>query len=149
MTSEDAENKAKEIELAIQKNEGIIIKQVNPVAKTLSYQIKKHASGFFGILEFQIEPEKMLEVEAMVKKDAKIVRHMVLIKRPVKIKKQRRSKREAEQAEELPSIEPASAQGYGEAKGKTAPEPEVEKTPEKPKVDLEDIDKQLDEILGE
>ena len=145
MTSTEVENKAREIETAIQKLEGVILKQVNPVAKTLSYQIKKHASGFFGILEFQIEADKLLELKEMVAKDKKIVRHMVLIKNPVKIKKQRRSKKEAIEAGILPSVE-----GKIETKKEETPVQEaVAEKEEKPKADLEDIDKQLDEILGE
>ena len=146
MTSEEVEKKARELESAIQNNEGIILKQQNPAARTLSYQIKKHASGYFGILEFQIEPEKLLEIKAMVVKDGKIVRHMVLIKKPVRIKKQRRSKRDAlAAAETLPSIEGKTEK----SEIKEEIQPVEEKPVEKPKVDLEDIDKQLDEILGE
>jgi ribosomal protein S6 len=59
MTSEEAEAKAKEIESAIQSREGVILKQSNPVAKTLAYPIAKRASGFFGILEFQLEARKI------------------------------------------------------------------------------------------
>ena len=91
ITSEEAEAKAKEIESAIQSKEGIILKQLNPVAKTLSYPIKKRASGFFGVLEFQLEPEKLLELKEIIEKDEKIVRHMVIIKEAAesKIRKER------------------------------------------------------------
>jgi len=162
MTSEEAENKAKEIESAIQKNEGVIIKQSNPVAKTLSYQIKKHASGFFGVIEFQLEQNKLEEIQLMLRKDKKFARHMLLSKYPIKIKKQRRSKKEAIESGVLPSIEakPSLLEklGFGKKEEKVA-EPEVEKTPEKvdlssskegkPKVELKDIEEQLDKILGE
>jgi ribosomal protein S6 len=151
VTTQEAEDKAKEIQDAIQKHEGVIVKQQNPIAKTLSYQIKKHASGFFGIIEFQIESEGLLEVKSMVQKDKKIVRHMVLIKKPVKIKKQRRSKKDA--LESLPSIEakPSLIEklGFGKKAEEKVEEPAVHEKVEKPKVELEDIDKQLDEILGE
>ena len=46
MTRAEAEAKAKEIESAITVREGMINKQSNPIAKTLSYPIKKRASGF-------------------------------------------------------------------------------------------------------
>lgn len=146
ITSEEAGNKAKEIESAIQMQAGIIVKQIVPVAKTLSYQIKKHASGFFGVLEFQMEPEKLLEIKSVIEKDKQIVRHMVLIKKPVKIKKQRRSKRESLPTDELPSIEAKDKK----SESKKTDEPATEKAHEgKAKVELKDIEQQLEEILGE
>jgi hypothetical protein len=91
----------------------------------------------------------------MLRKDKKFARHMLLAKYPVKIKKQRRSKKEALESGVLPSIEakPSLLEklGFGKKEEK-ATEPEVEKTPEKvekPKVELKDIEDQLDEILGE
>lgn len=154
MTSEEAQNRAKEIEDAIQKNEGTIIKQSPPIARTLSYQIKKHASGFFGVIEFQMEQEKLQEIQTMVRKDAKITRHMLLAKPPVRIKKQRRSKKEAVESGVLPSIEakPSLLEKLGFGKKEETPEPAVEKVAEKvekAKVELKDIEEQLDEILGE
>ncbi len=80
ITLEEAEAKAKEIESAIQGKEGIILKQYNPVAKTLAFPISKRASGFFGVLEFRPEPEKLLDLKEILAKDGKIVRHIVIIK---------------------------------------------------------------------
>ena len=140
MTSEEAGVKAKEIESAIQNREGIILKQSNPVAKALAYPIAKRASGFFGVLEFQLEAEKLIELKETIEKDGKIVRHMVMIKEPIKIRKERRSRAtpvlEIEQKIEEPAFteeKPASAKP----------------TIEKEKVELKDIDQQLEEILGE
>lgn len=155
VTSVEAEAKAKELEMVIQQLEGVILKQITPVAKTLSFQIKKHASGFFGVVVFQLEQEKLQEFVTVIQKEKKIVRHMVLVKKPVKIKKQRRSNRDSLPTEELPTIEATKPSlleklGFGkkEEKVEETPEPVVEKVQEK-KIDLEDIDKQLDEILGE
>jgi len=135
ITSEEAEAKSKEVASAIIGKEGVVVMQSNPSAKTLSYPIKKSASGFFGVLEFQLEPEKMLEVEKMLDKDSKIVRHMVLIKKPIKIVKQRRTR---PAAKEMPV-------SVGE-KEETVKQTKKE---EKPKVELKDIEQTLDEILGE
>jgi ribosomal protein S6 len=66
ITSEEAEVKAKEIESIISSKEGTILRQSNPNAKALSYPIKKHASGFLGILEFQMEPEQLLELKEIL-----------------------------------------------------------------------------------
>ena len=127
ITSEEADAKAKEIEFVIQNKEGIILKQSNLIAKTLSYPIKKRASGFFGVLEFQI------------------VRHMVIIKEAVRIRKERRNR-----GMPRTKLEPA----FG-IKQKTETEitkeekPVSTKTPGKEKVELKDIEQELDEILGE
>ena len=92
ITSEEATAKAKEIESIVSGKEGMILKQSNPIAKTLSYPIKKRASGFFGVLEFQLEPEKLLELKEILIKDGKIVRHMVIIKEAAEMKKERRTR---------------------------------------------------------
>lgn len=137
ITSEEAEAKAKEVESAIQSREGVILKQSNPVAKTLSYPIKKRASGFFGVLEFQLEPEKLIEIKEMLEKDGKIVRHMVIIKLPQKPRKERRSKpAPAFEIEKKIEMEPAIKE-------------EKQVKVQKEKVELKDIEQKLDELLGE
>ena len=87
ITAEEAVAKGKEIESLIQAKEGLIVKQSNPSAKTLSYPVKKRASGFLGILEFKSEPEKLLELKETIGKDNKIIRYILVIKRPIKPKK--------------------------------------------------------------
>ena len=62
ITSAEAETKSKEIETAIQGKEGIILKQINPIAKTFAFPVGKRASGFFGVLEFQIEGRVLGEI---------------------------------------------------------------------------------------
>ena len=150
MTSEEAEAKGKELETAISSREGTILKQSNPIAKTLSYPIKKHASGFLGILEFQIESEKLLEVKAIIEKDGKIVRHIVIIKEPAKVRRERRSQR-------IPQVK---VEAEVVATAETEKKEEVEETEEKnkkdkptkgagkDKVELKDIEQSLDELLG-
>lgn len=141
ITSEEAENKAKEFEALIQSKEGVILRQDKPIAKTLSYLIKKQRSGFVGILEFQLEPEKLKEIDENMAKNEKIIRHMIVIKNPAKAQKPRRTKKapsffgieflfkkDAEQP--LPTQEKAEAE-------------KIEK-----KVELKDIEEKLEEILG-
>ena len=145
ITSEEAEAQGKEIESLIVNREGTILKQSNPIAKTFSYPIAKRASGFLGVLEFNLEPEKLVELKSVLAKDGKIVRHMVIIKKTAELKKERRTR--------------------GVLKTKIAPTFEIEKKTEnatkeeKPsfakasegreKVELKDIEHELDEILGE
>ena len=156
MTSEELEAKAKSLESAIQSREGVIIKQSNPVAKTLSYQIKKRASGFLGFIEFQLEPEKLIEFKAILEKDSKIVRHMLIVKEAAEMKKERRTRGAVkaktaptftiEQKVEVKAEEPASIIDTEEEK-KEKPASKIKEVKEK--VELKDIEHELDEILGE
>ncbi len=147
ISAEEAESLAKETETFIQGKEGVILKSDKPVAKTLSYPMKGQASGFFTISEFQVPPEKIGEIKERLEKDAKILRNFIVVKEPVKIQKQRRTKRifptpEFETKTErayTKSEEPSPVESLGEVKTKKADE----------KADLNDIEKKLDEILGE
>lgn len=136
ITSEEAEAKGKEIELLIQGKEGIILKQSNPVAKTFSYPIEKRASGFFGVIEFKSEPEKLVELKEIISKDGKIVRHIIIIKEADKMKKERRVK-----------AKPASTFEI-EKKSEEVAKEEKPASTQKEKVELKDIEQELDEILG-
>lgn len=146
ITSEEAQAKAKEIESSIQNKEGVILAQTNPIARTLAYQIEKRASGFFSVLEFQLEPEKMAELKETIEKDRKIVRHMLLVKRPVKIRKERRTR---VKPEAVTSTTPEISQKTGD-ENKIGKEEKLAhvKQSEKEKVELKDIEQQLDELLG-
>lgn len=148
ITSEESSAKAKEIETAIQSREGTILKQSSPIAKTLSYPIAKRASGFFGVLEFNLEPEKLLELKEILEKDTKIVRHMLIVKQPAEMRKERRTRTkiaptfEIEQKKETiiesPIEKEVEEKPFDPAQGK-----------EKEKVELKDIEQKLEEILGE
>ncbi len=147
ITSEEAETKAKEIESAVATREGVILKQSNPVAKTLSYPIEKRASGFFGFLEFQLEPEKLLELKEIIEKDGKVVRHMLIIKKPQRIRRERVRKQVG--GSETLILEKPETQLNKEPATTHAEVAEEQKKPEtKGKVELKDIEHELEEILG-
>jgi len=135
LSSEQAEAKAKEIESVISSGQGVIVKQSAPTAKTFSYPISKTASGFLGVIEMQIEPEKIQELGLMIAKDTKIIRHMLTIKKAQKARKMRRPRASSvvttleQKVEEKVSEKPAT-------------------TESKPKVELKDIEQTLDEILS-
>jgi len=141
MTSEEAAAVAKDIEAFVQSKGGTIARYEIPTARTLSYPIKKQASGFFGVIEFQSEPENLKEIEERVKKDGKIVRHMVIIKKPARLF-QRRIRTPLVASPVTSSVETET---------KTAEEPKEteEKAVSKPeKVELKDIEQKLEELLG-
>lgn len=137
ISSEEAEAKSGEIAALIQKNEGVVLKQTVPSAKALAYPVKKSASGFFGVLEFEIGPENLNKIKPVLTKDEKIVRQIITIKKTIKADKANRRK--------------TKISGIF----KTEKSPEETKTqetsklkPEKEKVELEDIDKKLNELLA-
>jgi ribosomal protein S6 len=148
ITSEEAEAKGKEIENAITSREGTIVKQSNPIARTLSYQIAKRASGYFGVIEFQIEAEKLLEVKEIVAKDKKIVRHMLLIKEAAEMKKERRTRTKPVAVVEEQKIEAEKPEIVEETESEKEEKPSKVKV-EKEKVELKDIEEKLEELLGE
>lgn len=134
ITAEEAEAEIKNIESYIQEKEGIILKSEKPFPMTLSYPIKKQGSGFFAILEFQLEPEHLDELKKKLGKNSKIIRSMLIIKNPAKIQKQRRTRKK-------PLISPAVV-------GDITISAQAEKKTSK-KVELKEIEEKLDEILSE
>lgn len=147
ITSEEAEAFSKELESLVQSKEGTILKQSNPIAKTLSYPIKKFASGFFGILEFSIEADKLIEIKEKMDKDGKIIRHIVIIKKPVKERRRRAERKEAEPIVEEKPITEEKTETETKTEESAAEKEDVIK-PSK-KVELKDIEQKLDELLGE
>lgn len=141
ITAEEAGTEAKNIESFIQDKKGVILKSEKPSPKALSYPIKKQGSGFFVVLDFQLEPEYLGELKEKLQKDGKIIRHMLIIKNPVKIQKERRTRKK-------PLISPASIETKKEIEKDTSAEPEQEKKTNK-KVELKEIEEKLEEILSE
>ena len=141
VTGEEAETKAKEIESAIQSKEGVILKQSNPIAKTLAFPIGRRASGFLGVLEFQLEPERLIELQETIRKDGKIVRHMVIIKEIAKPQKIRRARIITPEVVVGQKIETEN-----DVKEESAPAKSSGATKEK--VELKDIEEKLEELLG-
>jgi len=84
--------------------------------------ISQHSNGFLTTIEFNGEPEKIKEIEEKLKQETQIQRYLVLHKKPVKFKA--RTLRRAEFSKKT--------------------EKEISN---KPKVELQEIEKKLDEIL--
>ena len=139
MSSDQALAESKNIESSIQDKEGIILKSEKPSPKTLAYPIKRQGSGFFGVLEFQLEPEHLGELRKKLQKDSKIIRYMVTIKNPAKIQKEKRVKKK-------PLVFSTLFEAVKE-NVKNLPAQAGRKTNKK--ADLKEIEKELNEILSE
>ncbi len=132
ITSEDADNLKKDVESFVQSKGGVVLKSERTVPQILSYPIKRNSSGYFVTLEFQTEENTIKEIKEKLEKDEKILRHFLIIKKPIKQMKERRTRK----APAIPGFE--------------AKDTIVDKEKKKePKVELEDIEKKLDEILSE
>ena len=103
----------------IKEGNGTIVKSSSVVKKTLAYPIKKIGEAFLANLIFNLEPEKVESLEKKIKSEKRIIRYLLLKK---KVSKK--------------VITPYRL------RVKT-------KIETKPKVELEEIEKKLEEILGE
>lgn len=130
---EQAESQAKEIESLVPSKEGVILASQKISVQTLSYPIKKQSSGYFGNLTFQLNENRVKEIKEALEKNSNILRHLMIVKTPpgqIKVKKIRRPLF----LKEKQTIAKSSA-----VSGKKSGE----------KLDVESLDKKLDEILNE
>lgn len=113
-----------------------------PKIQKLAFSLKGHSEGYFGEIKFLAEPEKIPELEKKLKLETNILRFSILTVLP---KKQR-----PEKPMKKPRIRPAEPNTIEEKEEKKTEAKEKEAKPEtkKEKVKLEEIDKKLDEIIG-
>lgn len=117
----------RDIESEIKKFKGVINKKSKAETRQLAYPIKKVQSGYFLVLDFSFEPGKIEEFSSILKHKKDILRHLINISA------------EEETKETLKKVDISKKPSEEEGKIKD----EKEK-----KVELEEIDKKLDEILG-
>ena len=99
--------------------EGILSEVGSSIRKTLAYPIKKKQSAFSTTLSFQISPERLENLEKKLKAESKVLRYLILTKKLPK------------KIAALPVKKPRKI------------------VRPKPKVELKEIEKKLEEILGE
>lgn len=118
----------------IKAGEGMVAGEPVLFKKKLAYPIKKEGWAFLLALAFYLTPEKLEILKNKLKSRNDVLRYLVLTKTPREIKKTlRRHIR----------IRPFGAKEAGP--GKELPETERIKE----KIELKEIDKKLEEILGE
>jgi len=83
--------------------------------------VSQHSNGFITTMDFNVEPEKIKEIEEKLKNEAQVQRYLILKKKLFRFKA--RILRRAEFSKK------------------------TEKETSKPKVELQEIEKKLDEIL--
>lgn len=114
----------------IEEGGGLVRHQETPAKRRLAYLVKKQQNAYFGWITFSASPEKVSMVEKNIKGVANILRHMIVEEQEI-----------PPQPIRLYTPRPAPA----DTKSRTAPT-EAENPEEK--LDLEELDKKLEEILG-
>lgn len=124
---EELKSFSQKINGLVQERSGILDKAVGPIKKNLAYPIKKKMFGYLQTLNFYLEPEKLEDFKKAVRTEGKILRFIVLGKKIAKAKKRK------------PKIAVRKISRLARKK----------EEPKKEKIELEKIDKKLEEILGE
>lgn len=115
----------------IEDSQGLIRHQETPSKRRLAYPIKKEQNAYFGWITFSASPENMSAIEKKINGAENLLRHMVL------------------EEEEIPP-QPLRTFTPRPAPVRANPPAAAPTDAEKPeeKLDLEELDKKLEEILG-
>ena len=113
----------------IEEQKGVIKHVQNPRKQKLSYPIHKERNAYFGWTTFRLAPEGITVLEKKLKTNAQMLRYLIV---------------EEETRLKAPVFRTPSARPAGQ-KSPAIPR-EASKTEEK--LDLEALDKKLEEILG-
>lgn len=128
LSTEEVDNVVKEIDTFVQSQNGVIMSSEKSAAKPLSYRIAKQSSGYFVTSTLQLEETSVKPLQEKLNHEKNVLRHAVMVKKAVKASKERRTRKPMAQTEKL-----------------TAPVATKKVTE---KVNPEDLDKKLDEILS-
>ncbi len=119
-SEEEIKNLREKITALVQK-EGVLINGPFFQKRALAYPIKKQDWAVFGVLNFQMKPESLIKFEKKLKSEPHLLRYLII--------------REEEWKKSARTPQPSAL------KKKT-------KIHKREKVELKEIDKKLEEILG-
>lgn len=109
----------------IQAKEGQIVSNSSPRRLPLAYPIQKESVAVFQTVDFRLEKENLAELEKKLKDANGLLRFLLIRKKPARLRPLKsRARKFAEKAKETPVTQP-------------------------PKVELQEIEKKLEEILGD
>lgn len=130
LSDEEALAVSEKLSTLVEESRGAIRHRENPKKHRLSYPIKKQGYGYFGWITFDATADAPAVVEKKVKSIEGILRHLIVVGEEVPPQPLRIF---------TPRSEPSRIS--------TRPTPESAPASEK-KLDLEELDKKLEEILG-
>jgi len=119
LSEEEIRTLQEKINSLIQEEGGVLSEVNSVVRKTLAYPIEKKRVAYLAILSFQLDPERLGSLEKKIKAESGILRYLILTKKLPK------------RVAAMPVKKPRKI------------------TKPKPKVELKEIEKKLEEILGE
>ena len=122
---QDVQSIGEKIKSLIEKEGGSVVRTELLNKQVLAYEIKKFNQAFLAGLVFNLDPEKLEKLEKELRSEKNILRHLMFKEKLVKVKAKRRK-----------TIKP-----FKEVK--------TLKDKIKQKVELKEIEKKLEEILGE
>lgn len=125
VSEKDTQDFGNKLKSLIESEGGSVIKTEILIKQVLAYEIKKFNEAFLASLSFNLEPEKIEELEKELKAEKNILRHLLIKKKILKIKPKRRKTT------------------------RIVKEIKILKTKPKQKVELKEIEKKLEEILGD
>ncbi|MBL7150048.1 MAG: 30S ribosomal protein S6 [Candidatus Pacebacteria bacterium] len=134
LSEEEMALSQKKIQSLIQEEDGILTDSKNPLKRKLGYPIKNKEEAFLSTLNFNLAPEKLGGLEKKLRSENQILRYLILTKPRPKI-----SPVEGKKMPVSPKILPSETY-----KDKKIVKPSKEK-----KVELKEIEKKLEEMLGE
>ena len=121
LEEKELEDVSKKINGFLQEQAGILIKSTEFEKKRLGCAIRKKEEGLLTNLEFSLNPEKLKDFDKKIKSEGRILRYIITAKKPEKAFEEKKKVRR------IP----------------------FSKTKEQKKVELEEIDKKIEEILNE
>jgi len=143
-------NYAETVRKFISESGGKITSEAPAQKKRIGQPMKKFNFGYFGIFNFQSEPAGIDGLKNNLKLEPKILRHMIVAKKPISAAKEKPVLKTARKPKiaGIPALAALSAALT--EKPVTAPAAKPEKMePEKEKVQMEELNKKLEEILKE
>jgi len=121
---------AGKISSLIEEMRGAIKRVEEPKKRRLSYQVKNQQNAYFGWTTFRMIPEFLVNLNKKIRNSSDILRYLIV------------------EEEEIPvSIRPLRTIPR-ESRAPLTQAPAAEHAPEEEKLDLEALDKKLEEILG-
>ncbi|PIR02672.1 MAG: 30S ribosomal protein S6 [Candidatus Nealsonbacteria bacterium CG_4_9_14_0_2_um_filter_37_38] len=136
LSEENLNGLQRKITSFLQDGSGVLNELKNPIKKTLAYTIKKQKAAFLVTLGFYGEGGKICDFEKKLKSEPEILRYLIV------------SKKEQTLAA-TSEMEPARGRREDWISKKFKKVPSEIKKPTEPKVELKEIEKKLEEILGE
>lgn len=123
---------AGKITAAVQDVHGLVGRIQEPKPRKLAYPMAKHRDAYFGWTVFAVAPEKLTDIEKRIKQEKSIIRYLIVeeVRRPAYEFRPRPPRR-------------APAPRLDDVKAFTPAPPKEEDLAK-----IEELDKQLEEILG-